>query len=137
SACPSSSACSSAAGTKSACSSSSSWASSSWSTPSVPAYAAGWCEARTLEGRSAMNYSDSDRQRLLSAAAEVVLATMAADRTGPVAYVREMMAAGRYLYDAERQYAHNPLVQALLSGAHDPAPTEGEKKSLPRERLLE
>ena len=84
-----------------------------------------------------MNYSESDRQRLLSAAAEVVLATMAADRTGPVAYFREMMAAGRYLYDAERQYAHNPLVQALLSGAHDPAPTEGEKKSLPREQLLQ
>ena len=84
-----------------------------------------------------MNYSESDRHRLLDAAAEVVLATVTADRTGPVAYFREMMAAGRYLYDAERRYAANSLVQSLLSGAHDPEPGEGERQPLPRESLLE
>lgn len=84
-----------------------------------------------------MNYSDTDRHRLLNAAAEVVLATVTADRTGVVAYFREMMAAGRFLYDAERQYAHNELVQQLLAGTEQPDTPANEKKTLPRERLLE
>jgi hypothetical protein len=88
-----------------------------------------------------MNYSESDRQRLLDAAAKVVLATVTADRTGVVAYFREMMAAGRYLYDAERRYAHNQLVQQLLAGTHQGEQTEqeqgaNENGSLPREQLL-
>lgn len=85
-----------------------------------------------------MNYSESDRQRLLNAAAEVVLATITADRTGVMAYFREMMAAGRFLYDAERRYANNALVSQLLAGTHEPEdPTSQERKPLPRERLLE
>lgn len=84
-----------------------------------------------------MNYSESDRQRLLHAAAEVVLATVTADRTGVVAYFREMMAAGRYLYDAGQRYADNELVQELIAGTEQPDTPENEKKTLPRERLLE
>ncbi len=83
-----------------------------------------------------MNYSESDRQRLLHAAAEVVLATVTADRTGVVAYFREMMAAGRYLYDAGERYAHNELVQELLAGTSQPEATSGDKRTLPREQLL-
>ena len=84
-----------------------------------------------------MNYSESDRQRLLHAAAEVVLATVTADRTGVVAYFREMMAAGRYLYDAGQRYADNELVQELIAGTEQPDTPENEKQTLPRERLLE
>ena len=88
-----------------------------------------------------MNYTESDRQRLLQAAAEVVLATVTADRTGVVAYFREMMAAGRYLYDAGERYAHNRLVQELIAGTGQPGAdsetASGEKQPLPREQLLE
>ncbi len=84
-----------------------------------------------------MNYSEADRQRLLNAAAEVVLATVTADRTGVVAYFREMLAAGRFLYDAERRYANNELVTELLAGAHEPEESVEDRPALPRERLLE
>jgi len=81
------------------------------------------------------DYPEATLNRLLDAAAEVLLATVAADRTGIVGYFREVLAAGRYLYDAERKYAHNALVSALFTrtqageGPTDDAP-------LTRERLL-
>ncbi|MFO7545842.1 MAG: hypothetical protein R6W77_10135 [Trueperaceae bacterium] len=60
-------------------------------------------------------YLEPDRTRLMDAAAEVLLAAVAADRTGPIAYFREIMAAGRYLYDARRRYHDNALVQDLFA----------------------
>lgn len=86
-------------------------------------------------------YSQSDRDRLLSAAAEVLLATVAADRTGVIGYFREIMAAGRYLYDAQRRYADNALVQELFSytesGNHAAETKAGnDEVPLTRERLL-
>jgi len=60
-------------------------------------------------------YLEPDRTRLMDAAAEVLLAAVAADRTGPIAYFREIMAAGRYLYDARRRYRDNALIQELFA----------------------
>lgn len=51
----------------------------------------------------------------MSAASEVLLATVVSDRTGVIAYFREMLAAGRYLYDAQHRYAHNTLVSQLFA----------------------
>ncbi len=85
-----------------------------------------------------MDYPEPDRTRLLDAAAEVLLATVAADRTGLVGYFREIMAAGRYLYDAQRRFEHNRLVQELF--AHQETrelPAEEARGTLTRERLLE
>ncbi len=87
-----------------------------------------------------MNYTESERKRLLNAAAEVVLATVTADRTGVVAYFREMTAAGRYLYDAGQRYAQNQLVQELMAGTAQPEATDtapGDRQPLPRQQLLE
>lgn len=64
-------------------------------------------------------YSDEQRALLLDAAAEVLIAAVAAERTGPIAYFREILAAGRYLYDARRRYRDNALVQDLFSRAED------------------
>src|SRR5690606_6157249 len=60
-------------------------------------------------------YLEPDRTRLMDAAAEVLLAAVAADRTGPIAYFREIMAAGRYLYDARKRYRDNALIQELFA----------------------
>lgn len=85
-----------------------------------------------------MNYPEPDRTRLLDAAAEVLLATVASDRTGVIGYFREIMAAGRYLYDAQRRYAHNELVQELFSRTDERTlPNENADATLTRERLLD
>lgn len=90
-------------------------------------------------------YPEPDRTRLLDAAAEVLLATVAADRTGVIGYFREIMAAGRYLYDAQRRYADNALVQELFNyteggnGAPSSEPdatADNDTQALTRERLL-
>ncbi len=89
-------------------------------------------------------YPEPDRTRLLDAATEVLLATVAADRTGVIGYFREIMAAGRYLYDAQRRYADNALVQELFNytEADDDAAAaaseqaDDDDKPLTRERLL-
>ncbi|MBW7915374.1 MAG: hypothetical protein H3C53_01605 [Trueperaceae bacterium] len=81
------------------------------------------------------DYPEATLNRLLDAAAEVLLATVASDRTGIVGYFREVMAAGRYLYDAERKYADNALVMALFTHTRT---SEGvaNDEPLTRERLL-
>lgn len=83
-----------------------------------------------------MSYTDDERTRLFDAAAEVLLATVAADRTGPLAYFREVLAAGRYLYDAQREYAHNRLVQQLFTYQDERTPKEGDERPLTHDRLL-
>lgn len=65
------------------------------------------------------SYSEAQRALLLDAAAEVLVAAVAAERTGPISYFREILAAGRYLYDARRRYRDNALVQDLFSHAED------------------
>lgn len=81
------------------------------------------------------DYPEATRERLLDAAAEVLLATVAADRTGILAYYREMLAAGRYLYDAQRKYASNALVAAVFQRTEEGDLPNGEEP-LTRERLL-
>lgn len=81
------------------------------------------------------DYPEATRDSLLDAAAEVLLATVASDRTGIVAYYREILAAGRYLYNAQRKYAHNGLVSALFQRTEAPDHTASEEP-LTRERLL-
>lgn len=58
-------------------------------------------------------YDDDEHELLMNAAATVLLATVAADRSGPVAYFSEMTAAGTFLYEARERYPNNPLVQEL------------------------
>lgn len=58
-------------------------------------------------------YEDDEHELLMEAAATVLLATVAADRSGPVAYFSEMTAAGTFLYEARERYPNNPLVQEL------------------------
>jgi hypothetical protein len=65
------------------------------------------------------SYTGEQRTLLLDAAAEVLVAAVAAERTGPIGYFREIMAAGRYLYDARRRYHDNALVQELFSRAEE------------------
>lgn len=86
--------------------------------------------------RAMSDYPQETRDRLLDAAAEVLLATVSADRTGLIDYFREVFAAGRYLYDAERKYAHNSLVSALFQRTDTGEATLGEG-ALTRERLME
>ncbi len=83
------------------------------------------------------HYPPDVKGRLLDAAAEVLLATVAADRTGVIAYYREVLAAGRYLYDAQRKYAHNELVMALFAHTEASEAREGDDKPMTRERLLQ
>ncbi len=82
------------------------------------------------------DYPEATRELLLDAAAEVLLAAVAADRTGLVAYFREIMAAGRYLYDARNKYAHNALVSALFQRTESGEANSGDEP-LTRERLLQ
>jgi hypothetical protein len=84
-----------------------------------------------------VSYDSAERTRLMDAAAEVLLATVAADRTGVLAYYREIMAAGRYLYDARRRYAHNELVQQLFSHQDEQNTPGDDGEALTRERLLD
>jgi len=79
------------------------------------------------------SYPEPDRTRLMDAAAEVLLAAVAADRTGPIAYFREIMAAGRYLYDARRTYRDNALIQELFAHTESREVEEGE---VTQEKLL-
>lgn len=83
------------------------------------------------------DYPPATRARLLDAAAEVLLATVAADRTGVIAYYREVLAAGRYLYDAQRKYAHNALITALFEHTSSNEERASDDEPLTRERLLE
>lgn len=82
------------------------------------------------------DYPPAIRARLLDAAAEVLLATVTADRTGVIAYYREVMAAGRYLYDAQRRYAHNALISDLFDHTSSEGEREGDDEPLTKERLL-
>lgn len=79
------------------------------------------------------DYSDDQRALLLDAAAEVLIAAVAAERTGPIGYFREILAAGRYLYDARRRYRDNALVQQLFSHAEERSVDLDE---VTREKLL-
>lgn len=79
------------------------------------------------------SYSEEQRAILLDSAAEVLVAAVAAERTGPINYFREILAAGRYLYDARRRYRDNALVQDLFSHAEDLGVDQGE---VTREKLL-
>ena len=78
-------------------------------------------------------YTGEQRALLLDAAAEVLIAAVAAERTGPIGYFREILAAGRYLYDARRRYRDNALVQDLFSRAEERSVDLDE---VTREKLL-
>ncbi len=78
-------------------------------------------------------YTDEQRGLLLDAAAEVLVAAVAAERTGPVQYFREILAAGRYLYDARRRYRDNQLVQQVFAHAEE---REVALDEVTRERML-
>ncbi len=80
------------------------------------------------------SYSSQQRALLLDAAAEVLIAAVAAERTGPIAYFREIMAAGRYLYDARRRYRDNALVQDLFTHSEE---REVDLDEVTREKLLD
>jgi hypothetical protein len=67
-----------------------------------------------------LGYSYEEHEMLMDAAAKVLLATVAADRSGPVAYFAEMTAAGTFLYDARKRYRDNPLVQELYRRQESP-----------------
>jgi len=84
-----------------------------------------------------MEHAEADRTRLLDAAAEVLLAAVASDRTGPLAYFREILAAGRYLYDAQRRYADNRLVQELFAREESREVSAEGAGELTRERLMQ
>ena len=84
-----------------------------------------------------MEHAEADRTRLLDAAAEVLLAAVASDRTGPLAYFREILAAGRYLYDAQRRYADNRLVQELFAREESREVGAEGAGELTRERLMQ
>lgn len=79
------------------------------------------------------SYLEPDRTRLMDAAAEVLLAAVAADRTGPIAYFREIMAAGRYLYDARKRYRDNALIQELFAHTEE---REVDLDEVTQEKLL-
>ena len=79
------------------------------------------------------DYTGEQRAVLLDSAAEVLIAAVAAERTGPISYFREILAAGRYLYDARRRYRDNALVQELFSRAEERAVDLDE---VTREKLL-
>ncbi len=79
------------------------------------------------------SYTGEQRALLLDAAAEVLVAAVAAERTGPIGYFREIMAAGRYLYDARRRYKDNALVQDLFSHAEE---RSVDLDDVTREKLL-
>lgn len=79
-------------------------------------------------------YDEEQRGRLIDAASEVLVAAVAAEPTGPIAYFREVLAAGRYLYDARRKYAQNALVQQVFRRSED-RPVELEQVT--RESLLQ
>lgn len=65
------------------------------------------------------SYSEEQLDLLMESAAAVLMAAVTADRTGPIAYYREMMAGGNYLYEARRRYGDNALVQALYERKMD------------------
>jgi hypothetical protein len=58
-------------------------------------------------------YDEDEHDLLMDAAAKVLLATVAADRSGPVAYFSEMTAAGTFLFEARKRYRDNALVNDL------------------------
>lgn len=64
-------------------------------------------------------YDEEQRHRLIDAASEVLVAAVAAEPSGPIAYFREVLAAGRFLYDARRRYAKNALVQQLFTHSEE------------------
>lgn len=80
-------------------------------------------------------YSDADRDLLLDAAATVLLATVAAERSGPVAYFAEMTAAGTFLYEARDRYRDNALVQELYA-RHSEKSVDLSAESVTRESLM-
>jgi hypothetical protein len=79
------------------------------------------------------DYTGEQRALLLDAAAEVLIAAVAAERTGPISYFREILAAGRYLYDARRHYRDNALIQDLFNRAEE-RPVDLDEVT--REKLL-
>lgn len=85
-----------------------------------------------IEGR---DYAQDDHDLLMDAAATVLLATVAAERSGPVAYFSEMTAAGTFLYEARERYADNRLVQELFRRQEDREVAE-EQGRVTQETLL-
>lgn len=87
-----------------------------------------------MSEQDARPYGDEERDILLNAAATVLLATVAADRSGPVAYFAEMTAAGTFLYDARERYRDNALVQELYA-RHEEEPLPEDPEPVTRETL--
>lgn len=80
------------------------------------------------------DYTPDEKRAILDSAAEVLLAAVAAEKSGPLAYFREMTAAGTFLYDARKRFADNRLVQELF--AHRPD-AEVRMEEVTEEALLE
>ena len=81
-------------------------------------------------------FTAEENELLMGAAARVLLATVAADASGPVAYFEEMTAAGTFLYDARNRYPDNSLVQALFEHGELPETMDVEGE-VTQESLLE
>ena len=78
------------------------------------------------------SYTDEQLDTILESAATVLMAAVTADRTGPIGYLREMIAGGDYLYEARRRYRDNGLVQALFERTLDEQvhTVEGDHRAL-------
>ncbi|MEX2541483.1 MAG: hypothetical protein WD314_06725 [Trueperaceae bacterium] len=88
-----------------------------------------------MSDRAERKYNQEERDLLMDAAATVLLATVAADRSGPVEYFAEMTAAGTFLYEARGRYRDNALVQELY-GRQEENGTAPEPESVTQETLL-
>jgi hypothetical protein len=80
-------------------------------------------------------YAKDEHELLMDAAATVLLATVAADRSGPVAYFSEMTAAGTFLFEARKRYRDNALVNDLYQ-RHQERDTAVTTEEVTRETLL-
>jgi hypothetical protein len=80
-------------------------------------------------------YDEDEHELLMDAAAKVLLATVAADRSGPVAYFSEMTAAGTFLFEAHKRYRDNALVKELYE-RHQVPDSAVTTEEVTRESLL-
>lgn len=87
-------------------------------------------------GEPDIEYRGEDLDLLMNAAATVLLATVAAERSGPIAYFAEMTAAGTFLYDARRRYRHNRLIQELYRRHEETEVIDVSEEPVTKETLL-
>jgi hypothetical protein len=61
-----------------------------------------------------MSDTSEEITQLAQLAFDVVTAAMIADRTDPLSALREFVAGGRFLMEAQEKYANDPLIQAVI-----------------------